>query len=103
VFDLIDRSLQGCDVWTNTPNISLLQHDHIHRYSQHAIAFDHNTNLIIAELPLPVADCPRVLMACMDTPLKVLDDLPKRYIGQMSNIDGDSQRLTVFEQINGRQ
>jgi hypothetical protein len=59
--------------------------------------------LIIAKLPLPIADDASVLVTGMNPALEVLDDLPKGHIGQMGHVDGDAKFLAMIQKIEGRE
>ena len=100
VADLIDGPFKGRFVLRQTSNIPALHHDDIQSDSQDAPSVDNNPDLIVAELPLPIANGPCVLMARMDTPPKPLDDLPERNIRKMRHIDRDTELFTVLEQFD---
>ena len=94
--DLIDSSLQRGNRLRHASDESVLEHDDIHGNTEDPVSFDNESNLLVAELTLPVADGSSVLMASMHAALEVLCDLPKRNVRQVGHVDGDAQLVAVL-------
>ena len=103
VVDLVDGTFQRGDWFCFAPNQPVLQHNDIHGDAENTIPFDDESNLVVAELTLPVANSSGVLMAGMHPALEMFCDLPERNIREMRHVDRHSERFAVLQQINGIQ
>ena len=77
VVDLIDSSLQRDNRLGYASHESVLEHDDIHGNTEDPVSFDNESNLLVAELTLPIADGSSILMAGVYATSEVFCDLPK--------------------------
>ena len=86
--DLIHGSFQRGYRFRLAPHQSILKHDDIQSDPQNTVSLNDELNLFVTKLTLPIAYSSRILMAGMDSSLKVFCNLPERDIREMRHVNG---------------
>ena len=74
-------------------------HPGVERGADHGVAADQFLELLVAELPLVGHEGPAVVVAGPDRPVVEVQRLPERLVGEVGDVEDDSQPLHFAHQV----